>query len=131
MHSSSLALAPKGGSSTQGEGWVRPPAVCGLVYDAKTAGTKINGELANHFKRVCGNKGYSYNALRTNKQYVTTIEKKDGRLNNARKGVKHIDGDSCGLLHKGADHGDVPIPLVEEIGFDDCDYVALEASVRP
>ena len=49
-------------------GWVRPDVVYGHVHMAKTAGTEINGELAMHFERVCGNKGYSYDAVNSQAQ---------------------------------------------------------------
>jgi hypothetical protein len=42
--------------------------VYGHVHLGKTAGTTINGELALHFERVCGNKGYSYDAYQFNKR---------------------------------------------------------------
>ena len=36
--------------------------VIGHVHMAKTSGTTLNGNLSMHFERVCGHKGYSYDA---------------------------------------------------------------------
>ena len=43
-----------------------PDVLYGHVHIAKTAGTTVNGELAMHYERVCGHKGYSYDAFQTN-----------------------------------------------------------------
>lgn len=40
--------------------------IYGFVHIPKTAGSNINGELALSFERVCGNKGYSYDAVNHN-----------------------------------------------------------------
>ena len=42
-----------------------PPILYGHVHVAKTGGTSLNGILANTFERVCGHKGYSYDASKT------------------------------------------------------------------
>ena len=39
-------------------GFVRYDKMFGHVHMAKTAGSEINGELAAHYERVCGHKGY-------------------------------------------------------------------------
>ena len=38
-------------------GYFRYDKIIGHLHMAKTAGTEINGELAAHYERVCGNKG--------------------------------------------------------------------------
>ena len=43
-------------------GYVRPNVIYGHVHIAKAGGTTLNGILANKFERVCGHKGYSYDA---------------------------------------------------------------------
>lgn len=40
--------------------------IYGHIHMAKTGGTSINGQLASQFERVCGNKGYSFNAYQAN-----------------------------------------------------------------
>ena len=39
-------------------GFQRYDKIFGHVHMAKTAGSEINGELAAHYERVCGHKGY-------------------------------------------------------------------------
>lgn len=94
--------------------------VYGLAHIAKTAGTEINGELANHFERVCGNKGYSYDAYTTNERF---------RRSNANS-TKGSQGDVFdNMLNPGGNgfnRGSLPQWFMREIGFEDCDYVALE-----
>jgi hypothetical protein len=50
------------------QGWVRPPNTFGLIHIAKTAGSEINGNLTMHYERVCGNKGWSYDAISVNER---------------------------------------------------------------
>ena len=108
-----------GRTVTEQQGWVRPDVVYGLVHMAKTAGTEINGELSNHFERVCGNKGWSYDALEANRRFRETH--KTGKVNRLNT-VK----DSITKLYHGGNRGSTPPDWMEEIGFDDCDYIALE-----
>lgn len=107
------------------QGWSRPPVVYGLVHMAKTAGSEINGELANHFERVCGNKGYSYDALENNKrtkEAAASVDVSETKLTN-------LDlHDEVGKLYPGSNRGKVGRHWMEEIGYDDCDYIALEES---
>ena len=110
------------------EGWVRPPIIYGLAHIAKTGGTTINGELANHFERVCGNKGYSYDAYMTNERFQQTVEK---RANDDSKKKNHLvmradQGDSLTKLWPSFNRGNTPRKWMDEVGYDDCDYVAIE-----
>ena len=72
-----LSRLPVGGVVVQGgasrPGWGRngssatsSPPLFGHVHIAKTSGTSLNGNMSLHFERVCGNKGYSYNAYQSN-----------------------------------------------------------------
>lgn len=90
--------------------------VFGHVHMAKTAGTEINGELASHFERVCGHKGYSYDA------YAFS---------------KHNNSDTNGGYHdlissrwKTYNRGRVPAEVMHEIGFENCDYISMEFGYR-
>jgi hypothetical protein len=106
-----------------GAGWVRPDVIYGLVHVAKTGGTEINGELAMHYERVCGNKGYSFDALEANKRFQ--------KANIPNKNVHTDIGDSVAKLGPqntafGWNRNAVPDPLMLERGYDDCDYIAQE-----
>ena len=56
----------KNATALASTGWIQPDTIFGLLHMAKTAGTTINGQLANQFERVCGNKGWSYDAYQAN-----------------------------------------------------------------
>jgi len=78
----------------------------GHVHIAKTGGTSINGILANRYERVCGVKGYSYDAFALN----SLAEVKEEH---------HEEVAAEGL--------DVVLPnQMRRIGFEDCDYVSTE-----
>jgi len=78
----------------------------GHVHMAKTAGTSLNGIMANKFERVCGHKGYSYDAIQDNEE---------AKLIVASGGTPEPVGRSR-----------VFDPTMNAIGFDDCDYVSHE-----
>jgi hypothetical protein len=84
--------------------------VYGHVHMAKTAGTTINGELALHFERVCGNKGWSYDAYQFNE-----------RVNASGSSSVHAPKDMISQQYKGYNRGKVPGKVMNEIGFEDCD----------
>ncbi len=48
------------------DGYHSPSVIYGHVHMAKTMGTTINGNLSMHYERICGHKGYSYDAYNTN-----------------------------------------------------------------
>ncbi len=80
--------------------------IFGHVHMAKTAGTSINGVAANKFERVCGHKGYSYDAYNDNVHAANIAAHGD----TPRPGGRSM----------------VMGPMMEEIGFDDCDWVSHE-----
>ena len=43
--------------------------IYGHVHMAKTGGSFVNGALALNYERVCGEKGYSYDAFQANWRY--------------------------------------------------------------
>jgi hypothetical protein len=90
----------------------------GHVHVAKTAGTEVNGELASHFERVCGHKGYSYDAYQFNERVQN---------HNTKNGGGRVSDDLISNQYKGHNRGRVPLEVMQEIGFDDCDYISLEA----
>lgn len=79
--------------------------VFGHVHMAKTGGSTLNGWLAAKYERVCGNKGYSYNA------YAANVR--------AFEAAKKVD------WNKGS--GGAWVYNEKEIGFEDCDYISKEA----
>lgn len=83
-------------------GDILPPVVYGHIHIAKTAGTSLNGELAVHYERICGHKGYSFDYFHHNL-----------RLKNATRGQWK--------------RGKVDPKEMEEIGFEDCDWISQES----
>jgi len=83
----------------------------GHMHIAKTGGTSLNGILANKFERVCGNKGYSYDAYQSNERAKKYVEK---------TGLPYylsLPDETRDRLSPG---------WMEEIGFEDCDYISRE-----
>lgn len=88
--------------------------IFGHVHIAKTAGTSLNGELAAHFERVCGHKGYSYDIYKAIERYT-----KAGADVSAVKDV-------YGRTEPGHSRLRVPLPVMDEIGYEDCDWISTE-----
>lgn len=115
-------MAPSAPTDLAPRGWIRPSTVYGLVHMAKTAGTEINGEWACHFERVCGNKGYSYDILETNRRF------QDWR-NDPHHEPKVLEAqadlhDAVGKVYGSKrNRARVPMEWMQEIGFEDCDYM--------
>ena len=87
--------------------------IYGHIHMAKTAGTTINGELASHFERVCGHKGYSYDSYQLNE-----------RLRKLPPSKRTVAGPSTDLYKR----GQVPTSTMAEIGHEDCDWISYEVS---
>lgn len=87
----------------------------GHVHVAKTGGTSLNGLLANRYERVCGHKGYSYDAYGSNERAKALMK--------LGKRVKLPRGKAAG---KPQPEGQVPQGVMLEIGFENCDYVSHE-----
>ena len=94
-----------------------PSIIYGHVHMAKTAGTEINGMLSMRYERICGTKGYSYDAISTNQR-----AERSGTSDS-----KYTSNDSFNQLRKGFNRGRVPTTIMNEIGYDDCDYISQEA----
>ncbi|CAB9530705.1 expressed unknown protein [Seminavis robusta] len=102
-------------------GWTRPNTIYGLIHVAKTAGTEINKMLSNKYERVCGNKGYSYDAVRREKnRYAHAADWVDIMFRHPK--AQALWGG--GVWNRAR----VPIEIMEERGFEDCDYIAHEES---
>jgi hypothetical protein len=92
-----------------------PDVIYGHAHIAKTAGTTLNGNLSMHYERICGHKGYSYDALSTNER---------ARANNH---FLEYSGDSYSKLVKQSNRGKVPPSIMREIGFHNCDWISHES----
>jgi len=96
------------------------PVTYGLVHMARSGGSAINHILALKYERVCGNKGSSYNAYEIN-------EKK--RLHPP---LTYTDIQITAKIM--TRHADKTGKKVKEdaymIGFDDCDYIAMEVKAN-
>mmetsp|Transcript_429 Transcript_429/g.567 ORF Transcript_429/g.567 Transcript_429/m.567 type:complete len:238 (+) Transcript_429:166-879(+) len=77
---------------------------------ARTAGSYLNGALALNYERVCGHKGYSYDAFQVNERY--------------KKNPAHVD--SWGKHFKDYSRFRVPVHIMDEIGYEDCDWISNE-----
>ena len=97
----------------------RTQRLFGHVHIAKTGGTTLNGILAIKYERICGNKGYSYDYYQANKRFnITHVawQQTQDSISNTASG-----------LHN---RGKVPIIIMDEIGYEDCDYVSSEANTK-
>jgi hypothetical protein len=99
--------------------------VYGLVHMAKTAGTEINGELAVRYERVCGNKGYSYDSYAFNDRMEAWREEHPGKLLMDSGGYPDF---VSAVQGKGFDRGRMKQEIMDEIGYEDCDYVSQEVT---
>ena len=86
-----------------------PYTTFGHVHMAKTAGTTLNGQLAAHFERVCGHKGYSFDFAHAIQRFT----------NNQLK-------DSYSSEWPGYSRLRVPDDVMDEIAFEDCDWISIE-----
>ncbi|CAM9310720.1 unnamed protein product, partial [Ectocarpus fasciculatus] len=102
-----------------------PPAprrpVYGYLHMAKVAGTNLNGELTMRFERVCGNKGYSYDAIRHNVA-VGRNESKAAKL--------FLPNDIYSAMFSKYNRGRVPDIATVEIGYQNCDYISEELKYK-
>ena len=108
------------GTSTgnQTHGYTHLPLTFGHIHMAKTAGTNLNGEFAAKYERICGNKGYSFDAFQTNER-----RRKSGNLDS----VANIEGDTITKVYQsGWNRGRVPLSMMQERGFEDCDWISAE-----
>lgn len=111
---SSLSMHITGGlpdsdSSSVQQGNIDPKVVYGHVHEAKTGGTSLNGMLAARYERVCGNKGYSFDA------YQSNVRRK-----------QKIQNDTVKQLKRGFHRSRVPHFIMDERGYENCDWISKE-----
>lgn len=88
----------------------RAAPLYGHVHMAKTAGSYLNGALALNYERVCGHKGYSYDAVQANRRFWGNP----------------APNDTLGQSFPGYSRLRVPFEVMDEIGYEDCDFVSQE-----
>ena len=97
--------------------------------DSHGSHTEINGELATHFERICGHKGYSYDALAFNhriEEYSKHNSAKSNGTATMTQVSKALENDLINLKRPGYNRGRVPGDIMSEIGFHDCDWISVE-----
>jgi len=112
-------------------GYVYPPKIFGHLHYAKTAGTEINGELAAHYERVCGHKGWSFDAYQFKLRYKEQSSRhgSDIGILNVSDSIFSLNvSDSISKLHPTYNRGRVPPTYMKERGFEDCDWISVEQS---
>lgn len=87
----------------------------GHIHVAKTAGTTLNGYLAAHFERVCGHKGYSFDAFKAIQRFDRNNETFVSDFYTSR--------------WPGFNRQRVPHKIMDEIGYEDCDWISQERPV--
>lgn len=97
-------------TTTHEVGYTRPKILYGNLHVAKTGGTSLNGIMANKFERVCGHKGYSYNAYSINERNKKKIR----------------DANIEAIPPRPDDDDSVPFHKMHGIGYEDCDYISTE-----
>lgn len=97
------------------------PSLIGHIHVAKTGGTVLNEMLANEYERVCGHKGYSFDFYQA----------------NIRSRGFNYPGEVRDYIHKTFRKGRnkwsrlrVPISIMEERGYEDCDWLSNEISME-
>jgi hypothetical protein len=135
-HTIAIHSTTGGAESASSHGYVRYPTIIGHVHYAKTAGTEINGELAAHFERICGHKGYSHDAyqfhVRHDKQLAATDKTKNKVTSSSSWKTKFISdakkaNDSIAKNYPTFNRGRVPKEIMFERGFEDCDWISIES----
>eukprot|EP00588_Corethron_pennatum_P022975 CAMPEP_0194318496 /NCGR_PEP_ID=MMETSP0171-20130528/15088_1 /TAXON_ID=218684 /ORGANISM="Corethron pennatum, Strain L29A3" /LENGTH=184 /DNA_ID=CAMNT_0039075417 /DNA_START=120 /DNA_END=671 /DNA_ORIENTATION=+ len=102
--------------------WKPNAVMYGFLHMAKSGGTEVNGQLAMHYERICGNKGSSYDFYQANDRH-----KKLGARNTYYDAQDIISkADVKANISPPHNRGAVTLKILNEIGYEDCDYVALE-----
>lgn len=100
--------------------------IYGHIHMAKTAGTDINGKLALRYERVCGHKGYSYDAFKTNERNEAWTKQYPNKTLRENGGYD----DSMTVFKPKYNRGRVPNNIMDEIGYHDCDWISNEKGFK-
>lgn len=92
--------------------------IYGHLHMAQTSGTDINGKLAARYEHVCGNRGYSLDYYQYNERV----------RNSTNYDIPLLGVDSISIISKDntMNRGRLPFSIMQEIGFEDCDWISLE-----
>jgi len=110
--------------------------VFGHLHFPKTGGTNLNGLMASKYDNVCGNKGYSYDAYQFNKRGKQNNISPPGcnhdTITMANKALitKKRKCDDNGVVDKSytkRDRGRVNKIVMDDIGYENCDYISNES----
>lgn len=93
--------------------------VYGHVHMAKTAGTTINGNFSMYFERICGHKGYSYDAIQCNHRVTNRHLQRNDNMR-----------DDLSVSHPGYSRIRVPLAVMNAIGYENCDWISFEESFQ-
>lgn len=88
------------------------------VHIPKTAGSERNVILADRFERVCGHKGYSYDAYQTTKRFTESVI-------NVNRSIGEVQ-DVYWEHYAPYSRHRVPHFVMDEIGYEDCDFISNE-----
>jgi hypothetical protein len=97
-----------------------PPTVYGHVHVTKTAGSTLNGRMAAQFDNVCGHKGYSLDFYQ-----AQAVVEKHIRDDGIWK-LEERTGDLVDKSYPKFSRTRVPLKVMDEIGYENCDYISLE-----
>lgn len=126
----STPMSKRRSSSSSGANgaYTRADRIFGYLHIGKTSGTTINGKMALQYERVCGNKGNSYDAIGHNHRVQRALERQ--RANNSTVESLRITAklDSVSVAAPNYNRGRVPYDIMEEVGFEDCDWISLESN---
>jgi len=103
-------------SNVPSVGWTASLVTYGLVHMARSGGSAINRIFALKYERVCGNKGYSYNAYEINerKRLTPPLNYTDIQI-TTKIMTRHVNKTGKKIKED-----------AYKVGFDDCDYIAME-----
>jgi len=96
-------------------GYIKSNKIYGHLHFPKTGGSNLDGMMAATYDNVCGNKGYSYDSYQFNAR-------------GAKDGITRTGGnvDSTNVIGKKGDRGKVDKDVMDEIGYEDCEYISVE-----
>lgn len=109
-----------------------PVKIYGHVHMPKTAGANLNAVIAARFERVCGHKGYSFDAHQANMRYAETARAYNSSSGDNKAGKQELDTgplvvDSYTALYRLHNRHRVPRTIMDEIGYENCDWISHEA----
>ena len=104
--------------------------IYGHLHFPKTGGSNLNGRMAATYDNVCGNKGYSYDAYQFNSRgrhnNITIPGHNIDSISEVSKNNKKYNNNNNNNGKGKYDRGKVPKGIMNEIGYEDCNYISQE-----